>query len=78
MAHSASALIREPSLDHYKKGKRIGIGGQGQVYRYGVRSSPEVFAVKVLEWKPDRSNRLNIVSEAFISLHAENVYCSIH
>ncbi|KAL9630978.1 MAG: hypothetical protein Q9164_006138 [Protoblastenia rupestris] len=77
MAQSTAVPSRELSLNHYKKEKPIGEGGQGSVYKYTHTSTRQLFAVKILEWKPDKSNRLNIVQEAFISLHTDHVCPSI-
>ena len=68
MVDNMATPQREHSLGHYMKGTCLGKGGQGTVYEYRYASTEQKFAVKILRWKPDQSNRLSIIQEAFLSI----------
>ena len=66
MLEEPQSLKREPSLNYYEKGKRIGSGGQGTVYEYTQAPNNKGYAVKVLyngDTDGDTKHKRNILRE---------------
>ena len=70
---------QSPSLADFKKGKLIGRGSQGGVYRYRPANAEEQLVVKILELPPDPSEAVKrAIREATLSPILDHVGTTFH